>query len=69
MHISKFEPGTVEKNSSTIGPPAGIKPTPLRCRCNALATELRRQLTRAGVIDVYIKVVVPAYMYIIFHSN
>ena len=41
-HISKFKPGTVEKNSSTIGPPAGIEPTPLRCRCNALATELRR---------------------------
>ena len=29
MHISKFKPGTVEKNSSTIGPPAGIEPTPL----------------------------------------
>ena len=27
-HI-KFKPGTVEKNSSTIGPPAGIEPTPL----------------------------------------
>ena len=36
IHISKFKPGTVEKNSSTIGPPAGIKPMPLRCRCNAL---------------------------------
>ena len=42
IHISKFKPGTVEKNSSTIGPPAGIEPTPLRCRCNALATKLRR---------------------------
>ena len=42
VHISKFKLGTVEKNSSTTGPPAGIKPTPLRCRCNALATELRR---------------------------
>ena len=28
IHISKFKPGTVEKNSSTIGPPAGIEPTP-----------------------------------------
>ena len=57
IHISKFKPGTVEKNSSTIGPPAGIKPTPLRCRCSALATE---QLTRAGVYNVYLKMVVPA---------
>ena len=29
-HVEK-QPGTVEKNSSTIiGPPAGIEPTPLR---------------------------------------
>ena len=27
---AKFKPGTVEKNISTIGPPAGIEPTPLR---------------------------------------
>ena len=27
--MSKNQPGTVEKNSSTIGPPAGIEPTPL----------------------------------------
>ena len=26
IHNSKFLPGTVEKNSSTIGPPAGIEP-------------------------------------------
>ena len=26
--MSKNQPGTVEKNSSTIGPPAGIEPTP-----------------------------------------
>ena len=25
--------------SSTIGPPEVIKPTPLRCRCNALTIE------------------------------
>ena len=36
----KFKQGTVEKNESTIGPPAGIKPTLLRLQCNALATEL-----------------------------
>ena len=29
---------TVDKNSSIIGPPAGIEPTPLRCRSSALAT-------------------------------
>ena len=29
IHISKFKPGTVEKNSSAIGPPAGIEPTTL----------------------------------------
>ena len=34
IHISKFKPETVAKNSSTIGPLAGIKPMPLRCRCN-----------------------------------
>ena len=35
--MSKFKPGTIEKNSlSTIGPPAGIEPTPLPCRSNAL---------------------------------
>ena len=28
VHMSKNQPGTVEKNSSTIGPPAGIEPTP-----------------------------------------
>ena len=38
----KFKPGTVEKNESTIGPPTGIEPMLLRCRCNALATELQR---------------------------
>ena len=32
----------LRKTSSTIGPPAGIEPTPLRCRCNALTTKLRR---------------------------
>ena len=32
VHMSKFKAGKVEKNSSTIGPPAGIKPAPLRCR-------------------------------------
>ena len=37
IHISKFKPGTVEKNSSTIGPLAGIEPTPLRYRCRVIA--------------------------------
>ena len=36
-----FKPGTFEKNESTICPPAGIVPTLLRCRCNALATKLQ----------------------------
>ena len=35
----KFKPGTVEKNESTTGPLAGIKPTLLLCGCNALTTE------------------------------
>ena len=48
----EFKPGTVEKNESTIGPPAGFEPTLLRCRCNAIATELQRQLTRASVVSV-----------------
>ena len=58
--MSKNQPGTVEKNSSTIGPPAGIELMPLRCRCNALTTELRRYLTRASVIIVYFMMVMPA---------
>lgn len=37
--MSKLKPGTVEKNTLTtvysLRPPAGIEPTPLRCRCNA----------------------------------
>lgn len=37
-----------------IGPLAGIEPTPLRCRCNALSTKIRRWLTRASVIHVYL---------------
>ena len=42
--MSKFLPGTVEKDSSTIiAPPAGIEPTAsVRCRCTALTTNLRR---------------------------
>ena len=31
----KSKPGTIEKNVSTIGPSAGIEPTPSRCRRNA----------------------------------
>ena len=38
----KFKPGLVEKNESTIGPPAGIEPPHLRCPCNALTTELQK---------------------------
>ena len=30
--MSKIKPGTVEKNSSTTGPPTRIEPTPSRCR-------------------------------------
>ena len=38
----KFKLGTGEKNESTISLPAGIEPTLLRSRCNALTTELQR---------------------------
>ena len=32
IYMLKFNPGTIEKNlSSTIGPPAGNKPSPLPC--------------------------------------
>jgi hypothetical protein len=33
----------LRKNSSTIGPPAGTEPTPLRCRCNALTTTVAQK--------------------------
>ena len=42
--MSKNQPGTVEKNSSTIGPPAVV--------------------TRAIVIIVYFKVVMPASRFV-----
>ncbi len=35
-HVEILTAGTVEKNSSTIGPPAGIEPTPVQCRCTIL---------------------------------
>ena len=39
--MSKNQPGTVVKNSSTLGPPAVIEPTPLLCRRNALLFRYR----------------------------
>ena len=47
--MSKNQPGTVEKNSSTIGPPVGIERVPLRCPCNALTevSYLRSSVVRA----------------------
>ena len=42
IHTLKNKPGTFEKNSSTIGCPAGIEATPLQCQCNALTTKLWR---------------------------
>ena len=47
----EFKPTTVEKNSLTVSPQAGIKPTPLRCRCagsGQWAADI--QLKRASVI-------------------
>ena len=41
IHVNNLT-GPVEKNSSTIGPPVGVEPKPLRCWCNALTTELPR---------------------------
>ena len=38
LHISQFKPGTVDKNRLFYGPPVGIEPTPLSCRCNVLIT-------------------------------
>ena len=31
----KFKPGALAKNESTNGPPAGIEPTLLGCRCSS----------------------------------
>ena len=36
----ELKPGTVEKSESIIGPPAGIEPTLLRCRCKLLSLSL-----------------------------
>ena len=41
IHKSKFLPGTVEKNSYEFIQKF-IEPTPVRCRCTALTTKLRR---------------------------
>ena len=38
--MSKFQPGTVEKNLSTIASQPGIKDTPVRCRCIALISKI-----------------------------
>ena len=60
IHMSKFEPGTVEKNSSTIGPPAGIEPTPVRCRCTALTTKLYGGSCRSKRNECVFRLVMPA---------
>ena len=31
IHMSKFKPGTVEENPSTMSRPLGMEPTPVRC--------------------------------------
>ena len=38
--MSKFQPGTVEKNLSTIASQPGIKDTPVRCRCITLISKI-----------------------------
>ncbi len=38
----------LRKIHQTIGPPAGIEPTPMRCRCTALTTKFRRRFVSAG---------------------
>ena len=44
IHMSKFKPRTLEKNSSTLGPPAETLTEPLRCWYTALTTGLWRYL-------------------------
>ena len=39
IHMLKFKPEKFEKNSSTIGPLAGIEIMPLQCRFIALTTK------------------------------
>ena len=52
IHKSKFLPGTVEKNSSTIGPPAGIEPTPvLEVKCRKIIMIYPQRMI-SHVIDV-----------------
>ena len=34
IHMSKDQPGTVEKNSSTIGSPPGIEPFAMPVQCS-----------------------------------
>ena len=47
IHISKFKPGTVEKNSSTIGPPAGTTTLIYTLITPALVSYLRSSVARA----------------------
>ena len=41
-HILKFKLNTVEKKSSTIGSPTGIKPMLVQCHCTALTAKIQR---------------------------
>ena len=45
--------------SSAVGPPAGVGPAPCAMPVRCSATELRRWLTRAGVVLCVLGVVVP----------
>lgn len=49
--MSKCKPETVEKNISTLGPPAAIQPTPLRYRCIAFTTPLVTELQATKVAE------------------
>ena len=52
--MSKFKTGTVEKDSSlATGPPAGIKPAPFQCWCNALSLSYKSTKKISTVENVW----------------
>ena len=48
--MSKNQPGTVEKKSSTIGPPAEIEPTPVSYLRSSVVIALHRHRKGVGSI-------------------
>ena len=59
-----FEIMAGQKNSSTIGSPAGIELTPWRCQCNATEYKINRRVIRVETFEVCVPTHVALRMFI-----